>query len=334
MLQNMKETKTRIIKEKAKQGCDCVIFNLSLPNETKIMHELDLINENQKKYGVIKTKRNKIILELTLPHFIRNDNVEPFSINDSIYLQSLKCDCYRQLEQLFGDKIDTKIDSIECNLNLYPHGESTVSDVLNLLVNSSLSHERDSLKYIGLRKKGDLKPETHTTISKKPHYYVVKGYNKTLEQKRKSNGNKNDSSITTPELLRIEIIMQERILKKLFGEKTTLSDILTNDNLLEVIREYKRIFCDEIIPKIKQYLTSCRKRLTESLCETESIDLTVAKERELIPDVEVLKRAIKRYQEIRGVSDNSNRDSKRYAEKYNLPKDTLITIKNFRKSCG
>lgn len=327
----MKERKTRIIKEKAKQGCDCFIFNLSLPDETRIIHELDLVNENQMKYGVIKTKRNKNILELTLPHFIRNDNIQPFSLNDAIYLHSLQCDCSKQLENLFGNKIDTKIDSVECNLNLFPHGESTISDVLNLLVNSSLSHERDSLKYIGLREKSDLKPETHTIISKKMHYYTIKAYNKTLERKRK---NKSSSSTTTSELLRIEIIMQERTLKKLFGEKTTLSDILTSNNLLEIIREYKRIFHDEVIPKIKQYLTSCRKHLTESLCETESIDLTVAKERELIPDAEVLKRAIKRYQELRGISDNSNRDSKRYAEKYNLPKDTLLTIKNFRKSCG
>lgn len=61
---------------------------------------------------------------------------------------------------------------------------------------------------------------------------------------------------------------------------------------------------------------------------------TIAKHRELIPDVEVLQRALKRYMRIRGKTDNSARDAKRYAEQYDLPVDCIMTIKDFKRSCG
>ena len=57
------------------------------------------------------------------------------------------------------------------------------------------------------------------------------------------------------DLLRMEIVFVERTLDKLFKSKKTLSDVLTQKNLIEIIREYKRVFCDELVDgMIKPYV--------------------------------------------------------------------------------
>ena len=152
-----------------------------------------------------------------------------------------------------------------------------------------------------------------------------------MEKKRK--GEKYDN--VPNGLLRIEIIMVERTLGKLFGNCTSFSDILTKDSLIAILREYKRIFCEEVIDsKIKPYLDKCVLLLIESLCDTESPTATIAKERELIPDKEVLRKAIKRWQKHRGVSDNSLRDSEMYAMKFDLPQNVVLTMHDFKEACG
>lgn len=82
------------------------------------------------------------------------------------------------------------------------------------------------------------------------------------------------------------------------------------------------------------YLNACNSKLVESLTLTDSPIQTIAKHRELIPDARVLHRALGKYQKLRGKTDNSARDSKRYAEQYNLPVDVIMTIKDFKRSCG
>ncbi len=180
-----------------------------------------------------------------------------------------------------------------------------------------------------------MKEESHTVNITRKHYYLGKFYDKSQEiadKRRKFNLPTNNVPLG---LLRIEIVLLDRTLDKLFGNKKTLSDVLTQKNLIEILREYKRIFCDELVDKmIKHYLDACVEKLVESLTDTESPIKTIAKERELIPDVEVLKKALHRYMKMRGKTDNSARDAKRYAEHYDLPVDCIMTIRDFKRSCG
>ena len=105
--------------------------------------------------------------------------------------------------------------------------------------------------------------------------------------------------------------------------------------MLEILREYKRVFCDELVEKaIKPYLNACVSKLIKSLTDIDNPIKTIAKNRELIPDVRVLKKALRRYMRLRGKTDNSARDTKRYAEQYDLPVDCIMTIKDFKRSCG
>ena len=77
-------------------------------------------------------------------------------------------------------------------------------------------------------------------------------------------------------MLRIEIVLLGRTIDKLFGDKTSVYDILTEDSLIKVLYEYKRIYTNEIINKrVKPYLSQCKQRLVHSLLRTNSIIATV-----------------------------------------------------------
>lgn len=327
--------KTRMVRDKSKQGTDCYTFEVVFQGDLKNLPKQPLINEQGKKYGTVEVKDGKATVALVLPQFIRETNVQPFTLMDSIYLEIIKNDCEEQLKHLLGSELDSKVKSIECNITQKVSGRATQSDVLNLLSHAFLTSERDNLKYVGASKKCRYKEETHTLIARKPHYYILKAYDKTEQQKMEMKNQKKDTSTVPSGLLRIEIIMVERTLEKMFGNKTSFSDILTKESLIEILREYKRIFCNDIIDiQVKHYLNSCVLCLVESLCDTETPLATVAKERELIPDKEVLRKAIKRWQKMRGVSDNSLRDSEYYAEKYGLPQNVILTLHDFKESCG
>ncbi len=328
------ERKTRMVKDKAKQGTDCYTFEVSFQGDLKNLPRQPLINEQGKTYGSIEVKDKKSTVCLILPKFIRDNNIQPFTIMDSICLEMINCDCEKQVKQFLGNELYSKVKTIECNITQKVSGEATQSDVLNLLDHAFLTSERDNLKYVGAGKKCKYKEETHTLIVKRPHYYILKAYDKT-EQQKMDKKHQNQNSDTVPDgLLRIEIIMVERTLEKMFGDKRSFSDILTRDSLIEVLREYKRIFCTDIKENVEKYRDSCKNLLVESLFETDSVDLTVARERELIPDKIILKRAIQEWQKLKSVSDNSARDSEYYARKYALPQHTIRTLHDFKKSCG
>lgn len=325
--------KIRMERVKAKQGIDCCTFEVVFEGELKSRPVQSLINNQGHEYGTIAVKDGKASVKLVLPKFARDSNIQPFTLLDSIYLAIIKNDCESQLKRLLGPNISSKIERIECNITQPVSGNATQSDVLNLLCHAYLSPKKDVIKYVGPSKRCKLKEETHTDIATKQHYYMLKAYNKT-EQQRAEIGSKEANAIE-PELLRIEFIMVDRTLQRLFPFAKSFSDILTETSLIKIFREYKRLFCDELRVKVKHYLDACTLYLVESLCHTESPTATIAKEREVIPDAIVLQRALEKWRRMRGKSpNNALRDAKRYAAKYELPQDVIRTLKNFKNACG
>ncbi|MCH5257024.1 MAG: hypothetical protein J1D87_07000 [Lachnospiraceae bacterium] len=325
---------------KAKQGTDCYIFGMVFKGDLEDMPEQPLTNKQGKKYGKISIAYGKVTLALVLPSFIRENNEKSFTLLDADSLELIKSDCKKQLKHLLGTDIKIKIKSVEAksievNITQKVSGKATQADVLNLINHACLSKFSDNVKYVGPNRNNPLKEETHTVIVKRPHYYVIKAYDKTQQLQSKLLSEHKPTSSVPSGLLRIELIFSDRTLYKLFGNRLNISNILSEDALKELMREYKRVFCDEMIPKIETYLDNCVSVLVESLCDTENPIATIAEHRELIPDTEVLRKALEQYNRLRGKSNhNLSRDVKRYTVKFGLPQDVLLTLYDFKKSCG
>ena len=333
----MKERKTRVNRNKVKIGLDTCEFEMALTGRNmKDLQEMPLINAQGRQYGSVEASKGKATIKLNLPRFVRDNNIHPYSLTESICIEIIRNDCEAQLKQIFGNNMNTQVTKIEVNITQPVSGNATQADVLNLLSHATLPYaSKDNVKYVGPSKKCYLKEENHTVNVSRRHYYYFKFYDKSqeiIDKRRKFNLPIDD---VPRDLLRMEIVFVERTLDKLFKSKKTLSDVLTQKNLIEIIREYKRVFCDELVDgMIIPYLNECVNKLVESLTNTENPIKTIAKERELIPDCEVLRKALKRYMRIRGKTNNAARDSKRYAEQYDLPTDCVMTIHDFKLACG
>lgn len=333
----MKERKIRLNKSQAKQGLDTCEFEMALTGRNmKDLQEMPLINAQGRQYGSVEASKGKATIKLNLPKFVRDNNIHPYSLTESICIEIIRNDCETQLKQIFGNNMNTQVTKIEVNITQPVSGNTAQADVLNLLSHATLPYaSKDNVKYVGPSKKCYLKEENHTVNVSRRHYYYFKFYDKSqeiIDKRRKFNLPIDD---VPRDLLRMEIVFVERTLDKLFKSKQTLSDVLTQKNLIEIIREYKRVFCDELVDgMIKPYLDACVLKLVESLTDTENPIKTIAKERELIPDCVVLQRALKRYMKIRGKTNNAARDTKRYAEQYDLPVDCIMTIHDFKLACG
>lgn len=325
----------RMVRSKAKQGMDCCKFEMVFKCRQENVSKQPMVNKQGTKCGEISVCDNSGTLALVLPCFIRENNEKPFTLQDSDNLGFIESDCKEQLRHLLGTGIKTKGTSIETNITQKVSGNARPSDVLNLISHACMSNNSDNVKYVGPSKKNRLKEETHTVIAKRQKQYIVKAYDKS-EQLQKELRNEHKPTDSVPSgLLRIELIFIERTLKRLFGNELKLSDILSEDALNKLLQEYKRVFCNEVIPKIETYWDSCVSELVESLCETENPIATIAKHRELIPDKEVLHEALRQYQRLRGKSNhNLARDVRRYASQFDLPQDVMLTIRDFEKSCG
>lgn len=328
----------RLYKNRANQGIDEVIFELSLTG--KDMHDLQkiyLYNKQGFVYGSVEAHNGKATLNLNLPRYVRGDNLQPFSLSETIRLEIIKNDCEEALKTIFRDSITTQVSKIEVNITQPVCDRATQGEVLNLLSHATMSYEHDNVKYVGRSKKDKkhLKEEFHTVITRRSKYWVGKFYDKSEQLIKERLEQQLPIDDIPTDLLRIEIVFVDRTLTKLFGEKKTLSDVLKTNNITMLLKEYRRIFCEEIIDgMVKPYYRECIRQLVESLTLSDSPIHTIAKHREIILDVDILKKSLKHYMDIQGKTNNSARDSKRYAEQFDLPRDVRLTILEFVKACG
>lgn len=330
------------MKKSAKQGIDGANFELVLNGigrDQYIKHQ-PLINQHGKEFGSVETKDGKALIQLNFPKFVRQNNVEPFSLTDMIRLEILKCNLEEQLQRLFGNISENRLTSIECNITQLVCGEQTceqVNHVLRLLNACTLSKRADKQNKLFVNSAKDNRYQmnvsgvvTHSVKGR----YVLKAYNKYFQIWKDCEMHNEISE----DLLRIEIVMQKRTLKKLFNDKLSINHILQRKSLIAIMNEYKRIYSEELITEyVKPCLSQCTEILFESMTQTASpyfISETIAKHKDIIFDVEILRKALKRYYSFKKMPDNSRSNIYKYAKNYRIPKDVIVTLKEFRNSCG
>lgn len=313
--------------KKSNAGLDGIGFELILDANHSVanLEDRTLVTPDGKEYGKIEVRSGRARMYLCLPRYVRTNNVMPFGLADMGALDAIRSALKRELDSV-GNRGNCWLNSVECNLTQRVNGAATPDQVLNLL--HRCYADKTNLVYEGPSKRCKFHKEKETLIVRSKNYYVLKCYNKTLQQRSNGNTNVEDG------LLRIEVVMQGRIIRRLFGERCNIFDVLQEQNLRKVIAEYKRIFVDDIMGKyITPGLDGIRKVLLESLMETNKLPLTVYQHKEIIVDVELLRDAVKKWHEMWDEQDNSRQDLHR-CKKYDLPKDTIKTMQAFLSSCG
>lgn len=213
----MAERKVRLEKSKVKQGIDECIFELALTGkDMKDLQRQPLINAQGHTYGSVEAYKGKATINLNLPRFVRWNNIQPYSLTESIRVEIIRNDCETQLKKIFGNNMNTQISKIEVNITQPVSGNATQSDVLNLLSHATMSHEFDNVKYIGRNKQDmdSLKEESHTVITRRPHYWIGKFYDKSEQIIKERIEHNQPVGDVPPDLLRVEIILVDRILTR------------------------------------------------------------------------------------------------------------------------
>lgn len=332
----------RLNREQCRSGLDGlnVEYTLELADAKKICLPLEkLKNEADETIASMQCVRGKITAYVNAVHCIRPNNVKPFGIADAIKMELareqivsfMRSYIQRHLSGQTPERViqNVRVKSLECNITLPCEGEATPSAVVTLF---DLAFNRTVL-FRKQRENVQYEKVNMSCLYTKPKKYRLKIYDKTAEQYEKGN------LLVEKKLLRIEVVFLDRLLRRMYGKKRTVIDVLSAHSIEVMCREYKRVFEEDIINlNIKPFLNYCVKRLFESLVTAENgneISETIARCRELIPDIEVLRKALKKWYRYRGVADNSKQAIRHYRSKnFGLPVDVLKTIRVFHKAVG
>lgn len=268
---------------------------------------------------------------MNLPKFIRKDNILPFCITDIFMLEAMNDDIEQAIKRVLGDKfaniLSAKAKKIECNITQRVSGDSTCAQVLDLINRSY--YEGTNVVYQRASSGCRHFKKNESVIIRKPNYHILKCYDKSREQRKLGNAEVEDG------LLRIEIIMQERLIKKLFAANSTIRDVLTRPGLIKIIEEYKRTYIEDVmVLHIRPCCTDIANILLKSLKETDSLVETVALYKELIMDEKILREALRKWHKSKGKPDYSRHDICRLKSRgHEFPKDVIRTLKDFELLC-
>ena len=319
-------------------GGDAFTFELVIggANEVLRLDSTPLKNKRGYEFGTVGVDKGKIRICISLPKIIRADNIIPYSMADFVMLEVVNNDIDQTLKHALDGTIDDSVDvlsakakSIECNITKRVVGKSTPSQVLNMLNRSY--YEGTNVVYQRASAICQYDKENETVIIKRPNYYVLKAYDKSLQQL------KSGKAHIEAGLLRIEVVMQYRVINKLFNGNSTIRNVLTEQGLLEIIKAYKRIFIDDII---KGHILPCVNDATNilfnTLKETDSQLEAIALHKELIMDEEILRKALERWYKFKGY-ERARRNTDTYVSrcrtKYGFPRNVLDTLRDFKNHC-
>lgn len=329
-------------KKKCIQGMDGMNleYSLGLEGMEKLYLPVEeLKNEYQNTIVKIDCIGGKIRAYINAPNCIKPNNVKSLGLADSIKLELVQSQVVefmqKYLQKHLCDKYSSEyiknlwVTALEMNITLPCIKNATPSDVVHLF-----DMAFDKTMVFRKRKATSKCDKVNTGILyAKPKEYRLKIYDKSAEMHEHGN------PLVENNLLRMEIVMIDRSLKSMFGDKRTLADILTKQALVTLCEKYKDILVEDIIQThIVPYLNECRKQLVESLTHSTSgheISDTISRHRELIVDWQVLSSALHKWYGMRNVEDRTNQMIYKYRRKnLGIPDNVIATIKKFHASAG
>lgn len=307
------------MERRMKVGVDTCKFEVIMQNNPDTSINKIFINNHGVEYAKLETKGKKIYFILNLPKLIRKDNVKPFTHDDFKYINGLGNTINELIQkELNTSHFNTKLVTIEVNQTNMVEPKATCHNILDLLSCAMLDKKKQIHVYA--TDNDTLRPSIDGVETYQiKHKFVMKCYNK----------GKKEGILTKPELLRIEFILQDRLINSIVGKRRALKEVLTEEVLQKFINAYRNIFKNIIEEFVKPYLFRVEKKLIEEMKLTHKPSAVYWHNKEIIFDEEIFARALKKYQEKENKSVNPSQTLRRFRETHNMPCHTLRTIKRF-----
>ncbi len=326
------------------QGADGLNFEMKLTMALLGNHNFPKErewNEKENEIITVEVQGGSLLVYVNLSHAVHPTNVHPFQLSDCIEIDNIRIrvldfvkqylKVYLEFEDKFINELVSQINIVrmECNSTVQCLGKCKPQNVVNLF-------ERAFPKVTIYKETSDCrrvhkKPKTGMT-ARNPHEWILKVYDKSFEQKKAGNLE------VEPDLVRIELVFLDRMLKRMFSDKRSLENILTRKSIKLLIDQYQKTFDDLCESQIKGLLRTCTNEVYESLTYSTSgkeIHDTVTRCKEFIIDIEVLRKALKRWYRKNNKPDNSKSVIAYYKkEQFGIPIDVVKTIKKIHMSTG
>lgn len=290
-------------------GIDAVEVNITTGKDTNIKETEFFHSRTGVRIGrIVKRsgKENGYCMSICFPKLLRKDNRNPFSISDSIYLDTVYCEIQTQLMSLFKTNIkDIYVKSVEVNATAQLKNPENIKPIMNLFSLMFVQSEQKGHKVFhgenntaysnvplskNIFRKVEQTESLHTT--RMGHCrYSWKIYDKGRELKEKGKA-KEDKGI-----LRIEQKISARGLKYI-KVPLRLDEFLVSNNIKKLVEQYKREFKEFL----RIYWWSDRKeRFPDCLVNTIVLELEENKGQPLLVakmhkellyiDIDIFKRA-------------------------------------------
>lgn len=326
--------------KKKLQGADGINFQMQLTIkglETVTFPKETLTNESGKDIAWIECLGGKVSAYVNLPHAVRPNNIQPFQLSDCIQIdlisdkviEYMKAYLKKHMKGNYSNEIlkQLNVSSMECNITIKCVGKCKPKDVINLFEKSV---DKTFIAQEAMDKKKTFRKDQDSIIYRKDHYFRLKVYNKSKEQNDKGN------PLVENNLIRVEFVFLERMLDSMYADKMSLENILTRKSLRKLIDQYQATFTDICENNIKPMLSGCVQEVFECLTASNSgkeISEALYKCKECIVDVEVLRKALKKWYAFKKQADRSKQVIAYYRDNnFSMPEDVLRTIKQMHNS--
>lgn len=330
--------------KKNRQGIDSINFSMPLQCNSLLLSApppKSLYNQFGDKIMEATISCGKVNLFCNLPRVVRSNNVKPFGVDDFDKISEISVMIKEFISSYLSEHLkeqynpqtleELQVCQLECNITLPCEGRCTPSDVINLINLSISNPEQDNVLYQRPDEKCTYQKKNSSLQITSKNEYHIKVYDKTLERKRK-----NDFSVEN-NLVRIEIVLLKRRLTRILSKNISLESVLSAESFMLILDEYCKLIETEIIEnRIKPFLNYCVRTMVEfytSILFGRRLDQLIARHRNLIVDIEVLRRVL-----IKCAKDNESKVNYtrqriyNVRKRYELPEDVIKTIKKFHDS--
>lgn len=315
--------------DEAMKGIDTITFSMTTSQPIQATN-LELITVHGNKYGYVQIFSNRIECVLNMPKARGTSKTEtnlvPFSLYNRVYIEIIKQDVLGRLKEILGSGFTSQVKTCELTYCVPVESNREIDTLITLLRDTFAESKRQSSVYYIK----DMDPDLYVQDIQATGYispaisnsYRIKVYNKGREL-----GLERD-------ILRVEIILMNRYLKKLLKGKTTIEDVLSAETVAVLINEYKKIYEKSIAPALGKRFNQVVEELYYRMVETKKITRTFLELREHVYCLEVFIRAYRRYAKENSVSDNAVCRMGTYIKKkYGLDNTVLELLRQLHDNC-